>query len=303
MKNDLKINLQTIYGEPPEELPDLIRRQISSLPDSERGETTMKKTLTFKIAIALGALIGIMTIAYAASNWVNLNWKGEKVESLPQTQGFEDMAIKLNSALFEAPDEYYCVAFFENSEDALSRNKLIRADSLAVLDGIQLMRIPDVSFSGTTEVEIEYQCGEHGEYVLAGEEQNEGLTIRKYSIAPENEVVTGYSIQYWENDKVVKSIRSSLTPSLSHTFGFRSEEDVDTQVVTVPGMEKALWITRNGRTTLRMIRKLEQPVTVKKSPESTTEEFDGTIEFGYELITVNNFSFDECEQYFQVSIP
>ena len=27
----------------------------------------------------------------------------------------------------------------------------------------------------------------------------------------------------------------------------------------------------------------------------------GTIVYEYELITVNNFTFDECEQYFQVS--
>ena len=164
-----------------------------------------------------------------------------------------------------------------------------------------LMRVPDISFSGTTEVELEYQCREQGEYVLAGEEQNNGFIIRKYSIAPENEVITGYLVQCWENDKVVKSIRSSLTPSLNHTFGFRSEENIDTRVVTVPGMEKALWITRNGRTTLRMIRKLEQPVTVKAAPESSAGESDGTIVYEYELITVSNFTFDECEQYFQAS--
>ena len=127
--------------------------------------------------------------------------------------------------------------------------------------------------------------------------------IRKYAIAPENEVVTGYLVQYWENEKVVKSIQSRLTPSKTHTFSFHAEGTVDTQVVTVPGMDEALWITRNGKTSLKMIRKLEQPVTVKAAPESSLGEFDGTIAYGYELITVNNFTFDECEQYFQVAIP
>ena len=76
-----------------------------------------------------------------------------------------------------------------------------------------------------------------------------------------------------------------------------------TQVVTVHGMDEALWITRNGKTSLKMIRKLEQPVTVKAAPERSLGEFDGTIAYGYELITVNNFTFDECEQFFQVAIP
>lgn len=116
-------------------------------------------------------------------------------------------------------------------------------------------------------------------------------------------MVTGYLVQYWENEKVVKSIQSRLTPSKTHTFSFRAEGNVDTQVVTVPGMDEALWITRNGKTSLKMIRKLEQPVTVKAAPESSLGEFDGTIAYGYELITVNNFTFDECEQYFQVAIP
>ena len=303
MKDKLREELQIIYGEPPEELEGLIRRQILSLSDSEGGEVMMKNSRKYTIAIAMGVLVGIMTIAYAATNWVHLNWKGEKAESTPRMQEATEMDLitQMNSALFEVPDEYYGVVASENSEDVISRFKLSRSESLSVLDGIPLMRVPDISFSGTTEVELEYQCREQGEYVLAGEEQNNGFTIRKYSIAPENEVITGYLVQCWENDKVVKSIRSSLTPSLNHTFGFRSEENIDTRVVTVPGMEKALWITRNGRTTLRMIRKLEQPVTVKAAPESSAGESDGTIVYEYELITVNNFTFDECEQYFQVS--
>ena len=303
MKENLRKKLQALYGDPPEELEDLIRRQILSLPDSEEGGITMRKPIKFRIAIVMGALMGIMAIAYAAANWVHLNWKGEKVESTPRMQESQDMDLitQMNRALFEVPDEYYGVVVSENSEDVSSRFKLSRSDSLSVLDGVPLMRVPDISFSGTTEVELEYQCREQGEYMLAGEEQNHGFTIRKYAIAPENEVITGYLVQYWENGKVVKSIRSALTPSLSHTFGFRSDGNADTRAVTVPGMEKALWVARNGRTTLRMIRKLEQPVTVKTIPESSAGESDGTIAYGYELITVNNFTFDECEQYFQVS--
>ena len=265
----------------------------------------MKKPIKFRIAIAIAALMGIMAIAYAATNWVNLNWKGEKVENAPREQESQDMDLitKMNSALFGAPDEYYCVVLSKSSEDVSTRTKLSRSDSLSALDGIPLMRVPDISFSGTTEVELDYQCGEHGEYVLADEEENNGFTLRKYAIAPENEVVTGYLVQYWENEKVVKSIQSRLTPSKTHTFSFHAEGNVDTQVVTVPGMDEALWITRNGKTSLKMIRKLEQPVTVKAAPESSLGEFDGTIAYGYELITVNNFTFDECEQYFQVAIP
>lgn len=303
MKDNLRKELQIIYGEPPEELEGLIRRQILSLPESEEGGITMCKPIKLRIAIAMGVLMGIMTIAYAATNWVNMNWKGEKAENTPRMQEAQDMDLitQMNSALFEVPDEYYGVVVSANSEDVISRFKLSRSDSLSVLDEIPLMRVPDISFSGTTEVELEYQCREQGEYVLAGEEQNNGFIIRKYAIAPENEVITGYLVQYWENGKVMKFIRSSLTQSLSHTFGFRSDGNVDTRAVTVPGMEKALWITRNGRTTLRMIRKLEQPVTVKNVPENSAGESDSTIVYGYELITVNNFTFDECEQYFQVS--
>jgi len=303
MKDNLRKKLRIIYGEPPEELEGLIHRQILSLPDSEGGEITMKKPIKLRIAIVIGILMGIMAVAYAATNWINLNWKGEEAENTPRMQETQNMDLitQMNNALFEVPDEYYGVVISENSEDVTTRFKLSRSESLSVLDGIPLMRVPDISFSGTTEVELEYQCREQGEYVLASEEQNNGFTIRKYSIAPENEVITGYLVQCWENDKVVKSIRSSLTPSLNHMFGFRSEENIDTRVVTVPGMEKALWITRNGRTTLRMIRKLEQPVTVKAAPESSAGESDGTIVYEYELITVNNFTFDECEQYFQVS--
>ena len=302
MKGDLRKELQMIYGEPPEELEGLIRRQILSLPDSEGGKVTMKKSLKFRFAIVMAALLGIMAIAYAGTNWINVNWKGEEVDA-PRTQESQDpdLITKMNSALFGTPDEYYCVVVSESSEEVTSRNKLSRSDSLSALDEIPLMRVPDSSFSGTIEVELEYQCGEHGEYILAGEEQNDGFVVRKYTIEPENEVITGYSVQYWENEKVVKSIRSYLTPSESQTFGFRSEENVDTRVVTVPGMEKALWITRNGRTTLRMIRKLEKPVTVKTAPENSAEEIDSTIVYGYELITINNFTFDECQKYFQVS--
>lgn len=305
MKDNFREKLQAIYGEPPEELENLIHWQILSLPDSEGGKITMKKPIKFRIAIVIAALMGIMAIAYAATNWVNLNWKGEKVENAPREQESQDMDLitKMNSALFGAPDEYYCVVLSKSSEDVSTRTKLSRSDSLSALDGIPLMRVPDISFSGTTEVELDYQCGEHGEYVLADEEENNGFTLRKYAIAPENEVVTGYLVQYWENEKVVKSIQSRLTPSKTHTFSFRAEGNVDTQVVTVPGMDEALWITRNGKTSLKMIRKLEQPVTVKAAPESSLGEFDGTIAYGYELITVNNFTFDECEQYFQVAIP
>jgi hypothetical protein len=305
MKDNLRKKLRIIYGEPPEELEGLIHRQILSLPDSEGGEITMKKPIKLRIAIVIGILMGIMAIAYAATNWINLNWKGEEAENTPRMQETQNMDLitQMNNALFEVPDEYYGVVVSENSEDVTSRYKLSRSESLSVLDGIPLMRVPDISFSGTTEVELDFQCGEHGEYVLADEEENNGFTLRKYAIAPENEVVTGYLVQYWENEKVVKSIQSRLTPSKTHTFSFRAEGNVDTQVVTAPGMDEALWITRNGKTSLKMIRKLEQPVTVKAAPESSLGEFDGTIAYGYELITVNNFTFDECEQYFQVAIP
>ena len=126
MKDNFREKLQAIYGEPPEELENLIHWQILSLPDSEGGKITMKKPIKFRIAIVIAALMGIMAIAYAATNWVNLNWKGEKVENAPREQESPDMDLitKMNSALFGAPDEYYCVVLSKSSEDVSTRTKL-----------------------------------------------------------------------------------------------------------------------------------------------------------------------------------
>jgi hypothetical protein len=53
MKDNFREKLQAIYGEPPEELENLIHWQILSLPDSEGGKITMKKPIKFRIAIAI----------------------------------------------------------------------------------------------------------------------------------------------------------------------------------------------------------------------------------------------------------
>jgi hypothetical protein len=76
-----------------------------------------------------------------------LNWKGEKVENAPREQESQDMDLitKMNSALFGAPDGYYCVVLSKSSEDVSTRTKLSRSDSLSALDGIPLMRVPDIS--------------------------------------------------------------------------------------------------------------------------------------------------------------
>ena len=67
--------------------------------------------------------------------------------------------------------------------------------------------------------------------------------------------------------------------------------------VDIPGMDKAVFITRGINQTLIAIRKLDMPVVVKTPPDINLG--NDKTEYQYELIQLEGFTLGECISFFQ----
>ncbi len=156
-------------------------------------------------------------------------------------------------------------------------------------------------------MDLTYGCIAEGEYKLISEEKVDQFTLKQYTVDPAYDVIIGYSIAYkdeskgWLQDgsKYWHTIRSELSMNEVDDFQIQMMEGDEhtAEPVDIPGMDKAVFVTRGINQTLIAIRKLDTPVTVKTPPNINLG--NDKTKYQYELIQLEGFTLGECISFFR----
>ena len=88
-----------------------------------------------------------------------------------------------------------------------------------------------------------------------------------------------------------------VTSSNQFQYEITEGDGHTTESVDIPGMDKAVFVTRGMNTNLIAIRTLDKPVTVKTEPSKRA--LGDKIEYKYELIEMDGFTLEECMSFFR----
>ena len=327
MKTVSQNDLQHLYSSPTPEQTGAMRSFLSGLPDhkSARNRSGAWKARTTVILLTSLLLVsGIVALA-AQNNLWTITWGAKPVEDdLPTAPpGWTDEKEKQMSKLFDSkPDEYYGTVSWMYGDRGIVKEKRKTVYSfdqfLEILDAAgyphSVPFLPDkVRFA---EAVLHYGCCADGEYHLVSRTEADEFICELYSIAPPDEILVGYEVRTWDQDKRWSVyIVSDLRGSPYTEFGFYQDPDeYKVESLSVPGMQEALYVQEKTSdfAILSMLRPLEQPVDFCIAPLArTTDPGSGSKEtssYRYEFLHVSGHSLDEILYFFikpqeQSSLP
>ena len=168
------------------------------------------------------------------------------------------------------------------------------------------------------EAVLHYGCHADGEYHLVSRTEADEFIYEQYSIDPSDEILVGYEVRTWDQEKRWSVyIVSDLRGSPYTEFGFYQDPDeYKVESLSVPGMQEALYVKEKASdfSVLSMLRPLEQPVDFCIAPLPLARvvglgsESKETSSYHYEFLDVSGYSLDEVLDFFikpqeQSSLP
>ena len=309
-EQELRIRLNDLTGEIPAET----HRAFLSAVSPGKEEVVMKKKISIGLIVVI--LVSLAAIAFATTEltrkYISVDWQGETATDPGDTDDaldpVGDPMQRMRKILFTAPDDVAAIVEWNGTPPRVSKG---RSRTTASLEGINYdtgIVLPEkITEQDSFRATFTYGCLADGEYELISEEQVDEFTLKQYAVDPAYDIVIGYSIEYKDkNESLFKddnkywhSIRSQLSISLSNQFQFEVTEGDGhtTESVDIPGMDKAVFVTRGMNTSLIAIRTLDQPVIVKTEPSK--KALRDKTEYKYELIEMDGFTLEECMSFFR----
>lgn len=259
---------------------------------AEKGERNMKYHIPKGLVIALIALLCMGTVAVAAGIYGGtVNWLGEVVpdERMPAVMPtmapvMETGDVDLNEDVLDQlrKDGTKLMVWKQMSDGTqlpeVSTRMMRTADSeaafLALLSGDDELVLPQFIPEGYEFVrgEVYYECRAGGDWKCVERQTVMDVFVAElYTLEPEDEIISGYCLLYRESPEdyhylsidVMLSERQNVE---EHTFGFLPGQTPS--VVQVSGMDYALAITAENRSTLSMLCDLKQPIDYLWFPEA-----------------------------------
>ncbi len=297
-ERELRTQLNNLAGD----MPDETHRAFLSAISSGKDEVVMKKKFSAVLAIAI--LLSLVTFAFAANEILqtfSVTWDGE-VEDEPFMPDEGDQLKKMLSLFSAVPEDRYAVIESNGTSPRLSKGINITANTLAGIEHPGLILPDDIENRDSFIVNLNYGCRSEGEYRLVKEETIDGFKIKQYAVESPDDILTGYQISYKGENGLWHLISSRLIISQASQFSFDNTygEEYSAEPVEIPGMNKAVFITRGLNYVLMATRTLDNPVILKTAPaQYISAENNDTTEYPYELIELEGFTLDECMKFFQ----
>ena len=138
-----------------------------------------------------------------------------------------------------------------------------------------------------TNVNVNFNCARDAEYHLVGSERDGEYIREDYAIDAEDKILTQYYVTL-EKDGQKTNLMSRLIGGPEVSVSYRPEEVPRTEVVSIPGMEQAMYIIKqDGHTSLRMCRPLGKEVWARTPPSLRGATSDQII-YDYELLEIDD---------------
>ena len=297
-EQELRKRLSNLTGN----MPDETHRAFLSAVSPGKEEVFMKKKFSAVLVIVI--LLSLVTLAFAANEILQIfsvTWEGE-VEDEPGTVDEGDQLKKMRSLFSSVPEDRYVVIESDGIPPRLSRDINITTNTLAGIEHPGLILPGDIENQDSFIVNLNYGCRSEGEYKLVKEETIDGFTVKQYAVESPDDILTGYQISYKGENGLWRFISSRLIISQASQFSFDNTrgEEYSVDPVEIPGMDKAVYITRGLNYVLMATRTLDKPVTLKTAPaQFLPAENNDTTEYPYELIELEGFTLEECMRFFQ----
>ncbi len=143
-----------------------------------------------------------------------------------------------------------------------------------------------------TNVNVYFNCARDAEYHLVGSERDGEYIREDYAIDAEDKILTQYYVTL-EKDGQKTNLMSRLIGGPDVSIIYSPEEVPQTEDVSIPGMEKAMYIIKqDGHTSLRMCRPLGKEVYLRVSPDMQDVISDYYI-YDYELLEIDDVTPEE----------
>ena len=314
MKTVTQKDFRDLYPAPDTEKTEEMRRTLTALPDrkaeTREGRETRpvfgKRRVAFILAAAL-MLIGITALAVGLFNGTAVSWGGtprpfsEEELHLPPQDEMDRIQEYLNSC----PDDVLTGIIWKDGSHSTCKGleKVVESQE-------QLQRILDESgfphpeklvpdgwrFIGAL---VQYGCAPDACYELVSEEEfgNGSYTAETYRLNEKDRILTGYTIEIEKGSKQGRISVGASTKELvtGMNIVYPVEDGVEARLVSVPGMEEAMFTAYNDHTDIQMYRSLETPVAVNanwSSPDRDVWTYD-RLSFDF-----TNVSLEEVVRYF-----
>jgi len=295
-------------------IPNETHRSFLMAVSPRKEEIVVKKKISVGLIFAI--LVSLVAIAFATTEltqkFISVNWQGETttepVDDIDTPDPLSDPMIKMRKILYTVPDDVAAVVEWNGTPPRVSKGRSRKTASLEEISYDTGIVLPDkIAEQDSFEATLTCGCLADGDYELISEEKVDEFTLKQYTVNPAYDIVIGYSIGYKDKNeslykdenKYWRSIRSQLSISLSNQFQFAvmDGDEHTAESVDIPGIDKAVFVTRGMNTSLIAIRTLNKPVVVKTKP---SERALGDItEYKYELIEMDGFTLEECLTFFQ----
>ena len=301
-------DFQKLYKDPDREKTDEMRRTLSALP--ERKERTVFRK--YRVAFILAAVLlftGIAGVAVTKGSKIWLSWNGEQTiyDTHPIQEDdenwTEEKQVTMDDLLWEAPRDMMTVVRWVEGMGASSTDMAIEMEEkeqlLEILDAAGYPR--PMNLLDNCEFRrghVYYGCAPGGEYKQVSQKVVNGIEQTQYTIDPEYRVITGYSVSVKKGDRKF-SVSSKLVGNVDSAIGI--ELNSRGEIVSVPGMEKAMYIVRkDGTSFLDMCRSLNDTVTVRAQPPYGNGYYspDKTFTYRYEMFEIMNMTPEEAAEFF-----
>ena len=291
MKRVSQNDLQKMYEAPSSDLEKRIHQTIESLPVQVQEGKAVKRKWFMSAVLALVLILAVGAIGLAGSGIFG-NRTVDFDGNITESEGVTDVQVQelraeytnLDKLLETVPDGEYGVVLDENHEaraDRWRRTVDTREEFDKAMAGLEYLMVPERFPEGMAfeRAEIFLQGREGAEYRLA-EERTEGqYTLRCYTVDEADTFIYGYRLAY--SDPVNPDRKVSVTAGLSGPYetGFAISEGDTAELITIPGMDKALLlhIDEWDLWQIEMIRALDTTFTYGAYPEEENDNADMTL--------------------------
>lgn len=314
MKTITQKDFRDLYPAPDATKIQEMRRTLAALPDRnqempesrENRPVLRKRRVAFILAAAL-MLIGITALAVGLFSGTVVGWGetprpfSEEELHLPPQEEMDRVGNYLSSC----PDDMLTAVIWKDGSHSTFKDVQAVAESqeelLRILDAAGFPYPENLVPDGWTFIGalVQYGCAPDACYELVSEEEfgNGSYTAETYRLNEKDRILTGYTIEIEKGSKQGRISVGASTKELvtGMNIVYPVEDGVEARLVSVPGMEEAMFTAYNDHTDIQMYRSLETPVAVNvnwSSPDRDVWTYD-RLSFDF-----TNVSLEEVVRYF-----
>ena len=313
MKTVTQKDFQNLYKSPEYEQTEEMRRTLARLPEKKKTDwgTVFGKRRVAIILVAVLALLGVAGMAVSYFTGISVSWDAKPTEYVePENHLTAEEYQSVFDLLNSYPKNEFVAAITKDFSNTIV-NECNVSDDIATLE--ELKQILDKAGyphpenfvpEGWTfsKANVYYSLSSEGRNELIEEtESPDGkYTIKRYKIDEQHRIVTGYVVHFLKGEKlgVISSGYSRKDYILVSSIVYPADGDIQTEKLSIPGMEDALFLSFENKPCVRMYRPLENLVEVNEDSygECLNGEYVETLD--YEEIACDGFSTEEILQVF-----